>query len=120
MPITRFLQGQIFDLEHVRAMSDAFSDACNTLGLADRDDALTALVAGHIIKLARQGVRSKTALYLSTVLDDFSRYILAWKLCTTMAATDVSDTLQAALQASGLDRVKVLHWLRLTPAYAGS
>jgi len=22
--------------------------------------------------------------YLSTVLDDFSRYILAWKLCTTM------------------------------------
>ncbi len=30
--------------------------------------------------------------YLSTVLDDFSRYILAWKLCTTMAATDVSDT----------------------------
>src|SRR5262245_59857590 len=31
--------------------------------------------------------------YLSTVLDDFSRYILAWKLCTTMSATDVSDTL---------------------------
>ena len=37
--------------------------------------------------------------YLSTVLDDFSRYILAWKLCTTMSATDVSDTLQVALQA---------------------
>src|SRR5215831_11890307 len=33
--------------------------------------------------------------YLSTVLDDFSRYILAWKLCTTMSATDVSDTLLA-------------------------
>ena len=32
--------------------------------------------------------------YLSTVLDDFSRYILAWKLCTTMSAADVSDTLQ--------------------------
>jgi transposase InsO family protein len=31
------------------------------------------------------------------VLDDFSRYILAWKLCTTMSATDVSDTLQVAL-----------------------
>jgi len=38
------------------------------------------------------------------LLDDFSRYILAWKLCTTMAATDESDTLQAALQASGLDK----------------
>jgi len=34
---------------------------------------------------------------LSTVLGDFSRYILAWKLCTTMSATDVSDTLLAAL-----------------------
>ena len=42
--------------------------------------------------------------YLSTVLDDFSRHILAWKLCTTIAASYVSDTLQVALQASGLDR----------------
>jgi len=44
--------------------------------------------------------------YLSTVLDDFSRYILAWKLCTTMTATDVSDTLMIALRSSGLDRVR--------------
>jgi putative transposase len=51
--------------------------------------------------------------YLSTVLDDFSRYILAWKLCSTMSATDVSDTLQVALQASGLNQVKVLHRPRL-------
>jgi putative transposase len=50
--------------------------------------------------------------YLSTVLDDFSRYILAWKLCTTMAATDVSDTLQAALQASGLQTAKAEHFTR--------
>jgi len=27
--------------------------------------------------------------YLSTILDDYSRYILAWKLSATMAATDV-------------------------------
>jgi transposase InsO family protein len=40
--------------------------------------------------------------YLSTVLDDFSRYILAWKLCTTMTATDVSDTLDIALKAARL------------------
>ena len=51
--------------------------------------------------------------YLSTVLDDFSRYILAWKLCTTMSATDVSDTLQVALRGSGLKQVKVLHRPRL-------
>jgi transposase InsO family protein len=42
--------------------------------------------------------------YLSTVLDDFCRYIVAWKLCTTMAAADVTDTLQLALQASGLNQ----------------
>src|SRR5436190_22763616 len=42
--------------------------------------------------------------YLSTVLDDFSRYILAWKLCTNMRAEDVTATLDLALQASGLDR----------------
>jgi putative transposase len=41
--------------------------------------------------------------YLSTVLDDFSRYIVTWKLCTTMSADDVTDTLDLALQASGLD-----------------
>jgi putative transposase len=43
--------------------------------------------------------------YLSTVLDDFSRYIVAWKLCTTMSADDVTATLGLALQASGLDQV---------------
>ena len=31
--------------------------------------------------------------YLSTVLDDYSRFILAWRLCTGMAASDVAATL---------------------------
>ena len=44
--------------------------------------------------------------YLSTVLDDFSRYIVAWKLCTNMRAEDVTATLDQALQASGLDQAK--------------
>src|SRR6202020_610431 len=30
--------------------------------------------------------------YLSTVLDDFSRFIVAWKLCATMKAKDVTAT----------------------------
>jgi transposase InsO family protein len=29
--------------------------------------------------------------YLSTILDDYSRYIIAWKLCVTMKAED-ADT----------------------------
>jgi len=44
--------------------------------------------------------------YLSTVLDDFSRYIVAWKLCTTMKAEDVTATLDLALRASGLETAK--------------
>jgi transposase InsO family protein len=51
--------------------------------------------------------------YLSTVLDDFSRYIVAWKLCTTMAASDVTDTLELALEASGCSEVRVRHRPRL-------
>jgi putative transposase len=45
--------------------------------------------------------------YLSTVLDDFSRYVVAWKLCPTMAASDVTETLELALQASGLSHAGV-------------
>ena len=41
--------------------------------------------------------------YVSTVLDDFSRYIVSWKLCTNMASIDAQETLNLALQASGLD-----------------
>lgn len=45
--------------------------------------------------------------YLSTILDDYSRYIVAWKLCATMKAQDVTDTLDLALAKSGLDQVNV-------------
>ncbi len=45
--------------------------------------------------------------YLSTILDDFSRYIVAWKLCKTMRAEDVTATLDMALEAAGLDRADV-------------
>jgi transposase InsO family protein len=51
--------------------------------------------------------------YLSSVLDDFSRYIIAWKLCTTMKAEDVTATLELALKASGLDKATVVHRPRL-------
>ena len=51
--------------------------------------------------------------YLSTILDDFSRYIVAWKLCATMKAEDVAATLDLALKASGLDHPKLIHRPRL-------
>ena len=51
--------------------------------------------------------------YLSTILDDYSRYIIAWKLCTTMKAADVTDTLELALDASGCNQATVVHKPRL-------
>ena len=51
--------------------------------------------------------------YLSTVLDDFSRYIISWKLCTTMKTSDVTETLNMALAASGCDQAHVVHKPRL-------
>jgi len=59
--------------------------------------------------------------YLSTVLDDFSRYILAWKLTTGMAHSDVQDTLNLAIAATGITQVALKHRPRLLsdngPAY---
>jgi transposase InsO family protein len=51
--------------------------------------------------------------YLSTVLDDYSRYIIAWKLCSRMAASDVMDTLDLAVAKTGIEQVKVRHRPRL-------
>jgi len=51
--------------------------------------------------------------YLSTVLDDFSRYIIARKLCTTMCCEDVTETLEQALKASGCECAQVAYRPRL-------
>jgi len=51
--------------------------------------------------------------YLSTVIDDYSRYIIAFKLTTGMAATDVQDTLEQAIAKTGVTQVQVRHRPRL-------
>ena len=51
--------------------------------------------------------------YLSTILDNYSRYIISWKLCTTMRAKDVTDTIELALATSGCDQAVVQHKPRL-------
>lgn len=40
--------------------------------------------------------------YLSTILDDYSRYIVNWKLCSTMKAENVKETLDEALYVSNV------------------
>lgn len=59
--------------------------------------------------------------YLSSVLDDYSRFTIAWKLSPTMGHCDVEDTLKLAVERTGVTQVKVAHRPRLLsdngPAY---
>jgi len=45
--------------------------------------------------------------YLASILDDYSRYIISWKLFTTMTAGDVKEVLDMALLTTNIDKVKV-------------
>ena len=42
--------------------------------------------------------------YLSTILDDYSRYIVSWRLCKTMKVEDVQETVTDALMAHHIPR----------------
>jgi putative transposase len=47
------------------------------------------------------------------VLDDYSRYIIAWKLSPTMNHEDVEQTLNLAVAATGVKQIQVEHRPRL-------
>jgi putative transposase len=51
--------------------------------------------------------------YLTSVMDDYSRYIIAWKLFTTMSAGDVKQVLDLAIDKTGATGVAVKHRPRL-------
>jgi len=51
--------------------------------------------------------------YLSTVLDDYSRFILAWRLCQGMSADEVKLTLEEAILFTGIRQVKIVSRPRL-------
>jgi putative transposase len=51
--------------------------------------------------------------YLGTVLDDYSRYVIVWKLFTSMSADDVTELLDEAVARTGVDKVSVRHRPRL-------
>ncbi len=62
MPIIPFLKGQVFDPEATRAMGLAFDKARQLLGLADRNDRATEIVAALIIEEAQMGERDPDRL----------------------------------------------------------
>ena len=47
------------------------------------------------------------------MLDDYSRYIVAWTLRTSMQATDVTETLDLARAKTDIDHIRVAHRPRL-------
>ena len=40
--------------------------------------------------------------FLSTIMDDYSRYIISWELCTNMESADAMRSVEDALQKTGL------------------
>ncbi len=42
--------------------------------------------------------------YLTTILDDYSRYIIAWELCKNMKTGDVQHIVEKALMATNLSK----------------
>jgi hypothetical protein len=54
MPLCAFVHEAEFEPELLASMGIAFAAACEALGLADKSDQATALVAGRIIVLARR------------------------------------------------------------------
>lgn len=51
--------------------------------------------------------------YLGTVIDDYSRYIIKWALCTSMKASEVTSLLDRAIEKIGVMDVKIKHMPKL-------
>ncbi len=66
-PTTPFLRGQVFDPETAQAITNALVMTCEVLGLSNRNDAMTQLVAEKIIELAKHGLKNPTALHLAAI-----------------------------------------------------
>jgi hypothetical protein len=55
IPIHRLLEPGVFEPEQIATMARVFEDVLTTLGLVDREDPMTTLVAKKLIELARTG-----------------------------------------------------------------
>lgn len=53
--IYRLLQQSAFDPDQVKRLSDAYEAALVELGLVDRSDPLTEIIAKHVIEIAQTG-----------------------------------------------------------------
>jgi hypothetical protein len=70
MPIRTYLQGEAFDPDTVRAMGIAFENACKELGILNKHDAVTRVVARTVIDMAQRGFRDEESL-TAAVMEEF-------------------------------------------------
>src|SRR5689334_1915990 len=69
MAIRHYLDCEAFEPETIQVMSDAFTSVCICLGLVERDDPATRLVAERIIAHAQQGVTHRSDLYALVIAE---------------------------------------------------
>jgi hypothetical protein len=62
MSIAHLLHSHAFSPEDIIVISAAFEDSLRTLGLTDRTDPATDIVAKKVLELARQGERDPVQL----------------------------------------------------------
>jgi hypothetical protein len=62
MPIYPLLRNSVFDPEQCRVLGIAFERCLTQLGLVDRSNPLTVLIANKIIELGQRGVRDPDRL----------------------------------------------------------
>jgi len=62
VPIYRLFALGAFEPEMIATMGDVFEDVLRTLGLVDREDPLTTMIARKVIELAQHGERDRDRL----------------------------------------------------------
>ena len=72
MPIHRLFQSQAFEPELVAALAQVFEDVLPILGLVDREDLVTMLVAQKIIEMAQTGIRDPARLK-ALIVEEFRK-----------------------------------------------
>ena len=67
MAIYRLLQKSAFGPEEIERMTTAYEDALRVLGLTDRSDPLTEILAKKIIEIAQTGERDPARICANAV-----------------------------------------------------
>ena len=62
MPVKRLLAGNQLEPEEVEILTAAFNRALRSLGLVDRNDPLTELIAREVIEIGATGVRDSVEI----------------------------------------------------------